>query len=411
MPYASLANSKTSALQFASDEMSETSDYTKREKLCQANLCTIPELFVKFSFSIIEHNFNTITMATINNKLENFLNKFSENDWLKTLENLLPNIHAVDRNATQIWFRFFPLALHRYLQTAEDKAVAIQKFVMQGKFELRDQIDSSHDFLYGHRFWADVKDEITRRAESFNDENADLSSEIKQIAKIVADKVKADESLLVGITAVGLMTLTQVGLEDFKSTKGETKKPQGLMSKSPEQILAERAKDAGQGILGFLKTVNKEWSVRYDEGESGGKFRIMNDEEIASGAARDQSQNWLAQDARCGEGVIPVECRSAACGTCWVGILGGAEKLSDVAPRERKQMKIFGYNQPEDAKPFLRLACQAKANGNATIVIPPWNGVFGKKIYGNIETIELEPATTSAAKLRETIADATSNSK
>jgi ferredoxin len=347
----------------------------------------------------------------MSNNFEDFLNKFDENEWLKTLDSLLLAIHAVDRNAVQIWFRFYPLSLYRYLRTAEDKAVAIQKFVMQGKFELKDQIDSSHDFLYGHKFWKDVKDEITKRAESFNDENADLSDEIKQIAKTVAGRVKADESLLIGITAIGLMTLTQVGFEAFKNAAGNIEKPKGLMTKSPEQIVSKRAKDDGQGILGFLKTVNKEWTVRYDESKDSGKFKIMNDEEIASGAARDQSQNWLAQDPRCGEGVIPVECRSAACGTCWVGILGGEEKLSDVAPRERRQMKIFGYNQPENAKPFLRLACQARVEGNATIVIPPWNGVFGKKIYGNVGELELEPATTSAAKLRETIADATSNLK
>ena len=345
----------------------------------------------------------------MNNIFEDFLNKFNEDNWLKTLGGLLPAIHAVDRNATQIWFRFYPLSLHKYLQTAEDKAVAVQKFVMQGKFELKDRIDSSHDFLYGHRFWKEVKDEITKRAESFSNENADLSNEIKQIAKTVAVKVKANESLLVGITAIGLMTLTQVGFEAFKNAAGNVEKPKGLMTKSPEQIVSQRAKDDGQGILGFLKTVDKEWTVRYDESKGNGKFKIMNDEEIASGAARDQSQNWLAQDPRCGEGVIPVECRSAACGTCWVGILGGEEKLSDVAPRERRQMKVFGYNQPENAKPFLRLACQARVEGNATIVIPPWNGVFGKKIYGNVEGLELEPATTSAAKLRETIASATSD--
>jgi ferredoxin len=346
-------------------------------------------------------------MAAINNKFEVSLNKFEESIWLNALEGLLPSIHAVDRNATQIWFRFFPLSLHRYLQTAQDKAVAVQKFAMQGKFELKDQIDSSHDFLYGHRFWKDVKDEITKRGESFNDENADLSSAIKQISETVAGRVKADESLLVGITAVGLMILTQVGFEAFKNAAGNVEKPKGLMAKSPEQIVSQRAKDDSQGVLGFLKTVNKEWTVRYDESKDNGKFKIMNDEEIASGAARDQSQNWLAQDPRCGEGVIPVECRSAACGTCWIGILGGEEKLSDVAPRERRQMKVFGYNQPEDAKPFLRLACQARVEGNATIVIPPWNGVFGKKVYGNVEDLELEPATTSAAKLRETIATAT----
>jgi hypothetical protein len=67
-------------------------------------------------------------------------------------------------------------------------------------------------------------------------------------------------------------------------------------------------------------------------------------------------------------------------------------------------MKVFGYEQPDEAKPFLRLACQAKAYGNATIVIPPWNGVFGKDVYGNVEELELEPVTTAAQKLRETLA-------
>ena len=343
----------------------------------------------------------------MNNRFEDFLNKYSENDWLKALNDLLPAIHPVDRNAAQIWFRFYPLSLYRYLQNAEDRAVAVQQFVMQGVYELKDQIDSSHAFLYGHRFWKAAKDEISKRAESTDNENSNLTDEIKQIARVIADKSKVDESLTIGISAVGLMTLTQVGLEAFVNAAGETSAPKGLMKKSPDQIVKERAKDDSQGLLGFLKTVDKEWTVRYDETMSSGKFKLMNDEEIASGAARDQSQNWLEKDARCGEGVIPVECRSAACGTCWIGVLEGAEKLSDVAPRERKQMKVFGYNQGDEPKPILRLACQAKANGAVSIVIPPWNGVFGKKVYANVEDVELEPATTSAAKLRETIANAT----
>ena len=134
----------------------------------------------------------------------------------------------------------------------------------------------------------------------------------------------------------------------------------------------------------------------------------MNDQEIAGASAGDRSRNWQEQDERCWEGVVPVECLSASCGTCWVGVLGGEEKLSEVSRRERRSMKVFGYNQPETEKPFLRLACQAKATGNATIVIPPWNGVFGKKVRGNVEDVELEPNTTSAKKLRETLATASS---
>jgi len=181
--------------------------------------------------------------------------------------------------------------------------------------------------------------------------------------------------------------------------------------KSAKEILAERARDDSQGLFGFLKTIDKKFSINYDENERNAKFKIIYDEELATAAAEDQTQDWKAMDERRWEGVIPVECRSAACGTCWVGVLGGQEKLSEVSRLERKQVKVFGYNQPEDEKPFLRLACQAKAYGNATIVIPPWNGVFGKKVYGNVEESELEPATTSAAKLRETIAGATNNSK
>ena len=338
---------------------------------------------------------------------QNFLNKFDETDWLKAINELLPAIHEVDRNAVQIWFRFFPLSLYRYLQAAEDRAVAVQQFVMQGNYELKDQVDTSHDFLYGHRFWQTVKSEIINRVESFDNGNISLSDEIKQLAASVAAKAKTSSPLTVSIVAVGLMTLVQAGFEAFKDSPGNIKTPRNLLKKSPDEIVKERAKDDSQGLLGFLKTVDKQWTVRYDENASEGKFKLMNDEEIASGAARDQSQNWLANDPRCGEGVIPVECRSAACGTCWIGILEGAEKLSEVAPRERKQMKVFGYNQGDAPKPILRLACQAKGFGNATIVIPPWNGVFGKKVYGNVGQIELEPATTSAAKLRETIATAT----
>lgn len=339
-------------------------------------------------------------------KYEEYLNKFTESDWLAAIEKLLPAIHEVDRNAVQIWFRFYPLELFRYLQTAEDKAKAVQKFVIQGNYELKNQIDSSHIFLYAHRFWTETKAEIERRAESFNNdinETADLSILIEQIAQIVAEKSKVDKSLTISIAAVGLMTLLQSGTDAFKSAKGETEKPKGQLAQSPDKIVKERLKDDSQGVFGFLKTVNKKFTVTYDETVRDAKFQIIYDEELATGSARNQSKSWREIDERCWEGVIPVECRSAACGTCWVGVLDGEEKLSEVSRLERKQMKVFGYNQPADAKPFLRLACQAKAYGNTTVVIPPWNGVFGKKVYG-VEDVELEPATTSAAKLRENLA-------
>jgi hypothetical protein len=59
-------------------------------------------------------------------------------------------------------------------------------------------------------------------------------------------------------------------------------------------------------------------------------------------------------------------------------VLGGAEKLSDVGVREGKKIKEFGYIDTAEPKPLIRLACQAQANGAVSIVIPPWNGQFGK---------------------------------
>jgi hypothetical protein len=61
-----------------------------------------------------------------------------------------------------------------------------------------------------------------------------------------------------------------------------------------------------------------------------------------------------------------------------VGVLGGADKLADVAAREGKKIKEFGYVDTAEPKPLIRLACQAQAQGAVSVVIPPWNGQFGK---------------------------------
>ena len=115
---------------------------------------------------------------------------------------------------------------------------------------------------------------------------------------------------------------------------------------------------------------------------------MNHDQDMAWGAADDRTRNWREIDPRRPEGPIPVECRSASCGTCWVGILGGAEKLSDVAVREGKKIKEFGYIDTTEPKPLIRLACQAKALGAVSIVIPPWNGVFGKYLRSQKQTSE-----------------------
>ena len=348
---------------------------------------------------------------------ETYLEQQSEEAWAATLATLLRSIHEVDRNATQIWFAFYPLSLHRALQESGDREKLARELLLQGEYELKTQIDSSHHFLYGHRFWPQVKRAVEQFAEGLgggvlgveqpttppfqhptpntqHPTSSKLADQVIAVARAVAGELKKDESLLVGITAVAFMTVRQVGLEAFKAAPGRLAIDKKHVKQSPQQILHERAKDDSQGWLGFLKTVDKQWTITWDENDNGAKYKLREAQDLAWGAADDQSRDWTAIDPRRIEGPIPVECRSASCGTCWVGVLGGAEKLSDVAAREGKKIKEFGYIDTAEPKPLIRLACQAQASGAVSIVIPPWNGQFGKYLQSlpvKEEPLNVEP--------------------
>lgn len=325
---------------------------------------------------------------------EKFLAGHDEEAWSAALATLLRSIHEVDRNATQIWFAFYPLQLFCALEQAEDRERLAQQLLLQGDYELKAQIDSSHSFLYGHRFWPQVKQAIEQHAESAGTAvNVRLADQVLTVARNAAKAANQDESLLVGITAVGFMTVQQTGLQAFKAAPGTTVIDKKHAKRSPEQILRERAKDDSQGLLGFLKTINKQWTVTWDENDNGAKYKLREGQDLAWGAAEDQTRDWRAIDPRRSEGPIPVECRSASCGTCWVGVLGGAEKLADVGKREGKKIKEFGYIDTAEPKPLIRLACQAQAGGAVSIVIPPWNGQFGKYLKS------LKPEEAAAAEI------------
>ncbi len=108
-------------------------------------------------------------------RLEAFLSEQGEAAWRRAVAEVLPEVHEVDRTATQIWFHFFPLVLLRAFEAAEDPAKLAQELLMQGKWLLRDQIDSSHTFLYGHRFWPEVKRSVVAEAEAGGRERKHLA--------------------------------------------------------------------------------------------------------------------------------------------------------------------------------------------------------------------------------------------
>src|SRR2546423_6044811 len=115
------------------------------------------------------------------------LSTFSESDWLIALEQVLPSIHEVDRDAVQIWFRFYPLSLHRYIATSADREETLRGLNMLGSFELKDQIDTSHHFLYGHRFWKATKCSIAKEIDEYTGGES-LVEIIKEVGIRVAEK-------------------------------------------------------------------------------------------------------------------------------------------------------------------------------------------------------------------------------
>src|SRR5712691_9759798 len=330
---------------------------------------------------------------------EIFLNQQNEEAWASALATLLRSIHEVDRNATRIWFGFYPLSLFCALREAGDRDKLVQQLLLQGDYDLKDQIDRSHQFLYGHRFWPQIKRAVAAHADSFTESvHPPLPDQILAVARDVAKQSKIDESHLVGITAIAFMTLQQVGLAAFKAAPGTISIDKKHAKKSTEHMLRHRAKVDSQGLLGFLKTVNKQFTVTHDENDDKAKYKLNEGQDLAWGAAEDQSRDWVAIDPRRIEGPIPVECRSASCGTCWVGVLGGVEKLSDVSAREGKKIKEFGYIDTAEPKPLIRLACQALAQGAVSIVIPPWNGQFGKYLHELKEEKEMEVLSSQSVQ-------------
>src|SRR5215203_78024 len=125
---------------------------------------------------------------------EDFLKQHDEESWSATLTTLLRSIHEVDRNATQIWFSFYPLSLFQALEQSDDRETLEQRLLMQGKFYLKDQIDSSHTFLYGHRYWPEVKSAVQKHARAFAsiEEAQSLSDQIMLVAGTVSKQAKAD---------------------------------------------------------------------------------------------------------------------------------------------------------------------------------------------------------------------------
>ena len=182
-------------------------------------------------------------------RLFDHLCRYSHVDWISTVELLAANIHDVDRDATRIWFAFYPLKLHLALQAAPDKAAAQRKLGLMGKWELAGAIDASHRFLYAHRFWPQVKSAIGT-TEEYPDSLAAL---ITEVAERACRTARVDRDRLIGMAAVGLMTLRQTGVVAFAQAPGTVHLSDAARARSTHQVMQSRAKDDWQGPFGFMR--------------------------------------------------------------------------------------------------------------------------------------------------------------
>ena len=308
-----------------------------------------------------------------------YLAQFDDAAWLRVVDRLGPAIHPVDRAATRAWFHFFPLRLQRALNASGDAAALARYLRLEGRWHLEAHRETSHWFLFGHRYWADVRAAVCRAAEEAGAPGSlDLAAQVQSLARDVADRLGVDASWVVGITAVALRTLQQVGLPAAELPLVDRARVIGAPETDPDRIVARRRRRPG-GLLQWLKRSPETWPVTFDERPPARSFPLLDSQHITTAAALDTG-DYRSEDHRCSEGPIPVQCRSCSCGTCWVGVLDGADLLSPVDAKERATISALGYLDTDDSKPIVRLACMAQAHGPITLVIPPWNGQIGARL-------------------------------
>lgn len=300
----------------------------------------------------------------------------SQREWDRALKEIMAAIHPVDRSATLIWFRFWPLRLCEALENSPDPQQVAQQMELDGRWDLSQQIDTSISFFYGARFWPSVKKAVLERAShpSLKGDEG-LAEHIRQAGGQAAQQAGVEQTLTLGISAAALMILRQVGWDAFSRAAANTSNGPGD-SRAPQKVLKSRQQ--GKGLLGFFKGSARRHRVQWEERRPGAHFEALEGQDI-SGAAASDKRDYREMDPRRIEGPIPAQCRSAACGYCWIGILEGEQNIDPVSAFEQRRLHYFGYH-PRDGEPqpypLIRLACQSKCRGDVTLVVPPWNGVL-----------------------------------
>ena len=312
-------------------------------------------------------------MAAGKTKFEGYLGGLDEGAWAEALAGMLPGIHPADRQATRIWFAFWPLKLREALDGSADPEQVFKQFQLDGKPRLEEQLDASVAFLFGSNYWPEVKQAVVAYAEEASEpQEAGLDAHILKLAGRLAARLQVEQSLLTGIVAAGVMVLRQVGLPSLASCASDPA-PNGR-PKTAAEVLKLRK---GRGWKSLIWK-SKQFRVTFDESAPDSFYEAMEGQDLSMASGSD-ARDFRELDPRRIAGPVPVQCRSGACGYCWIGVLSGQENLSEMTAFEKRRLEYFGYVPPTEIArkhPAVRLACQSKCYGDVSIVVPPWNGVL-----------------------------------
>jgi len=309
-----------------------------------------------------------------------FLAQHDDAAWLRVVDRLEQSMHPVDRAATRIWFHLFPLSLQRLMERP-DAADLARQMTLAGRWRLADQIDRSHASLFGHQHWLVAKRAALEFVSGAQPPGSlDLGAQIQELAARAAAGAGAPRSEVLGIAAVALRTLQQVGTEALQASSGQLVEPGLYAGLTAEQVVRLRERGPRAGWRRFLGGARRQSDVTFNERDHSAKFPLIHSQHLTSAAALD-TRDYRRVEPRCSEGPIPVHCRACSCGTCWVGILAGASTLSPMEAPEREKLAECGVLQDLNwggGAPVIRLACMTQADGPVSVVIPPWNGLLGR---------------------------------
>lgn len=313
--------------------------------------------------------------AVAQESVVHYLKGLDQKDWSEALGKIEPEVHEVDRSAMSIWFSFWPLRLCEALEASNDIERTARELELDGNYRLEEQIDSSISFFIGARYWQAVKQALLQHCRTIDDVGGlSLAGRIRNTARQAAAACGAEVSLTLGVMAAAFMTLRQVGFEAIERVADSPAR--GAASRSPQSALKSRR--GKTGLFDFLQGAARSFRLTWDEHDPKAHFEVRQGQDI-SWAASQVEGDYRALDPRRIEGPIPAQCRSGACGSCWVGVISGRRNVAAVTRFEQRRLWYFGYHQrgsESGSYPQIRLACQCQCSGDVTLVVPPWNGVL-----------------------------------